>query len=91
MVENNINYIRYIKNPTEKVQLYVINEEPDFIASIENPTELVQLTVVQKHAFYFSLIKNPTERVINFYFDKLNDIDFVKNEIKKLEQDALKN
>jgi hypothetical protein len=41
-VEQDGYLIRYIQNPTEKVQLVAVKVDPRFIQHIQNPTEKVK-------------------------------------------------
>lgn len=52
-----------MKNPSEKVQLAAVNQNPDAILHIENPSEEVQLAAVQQNGNYIQTISNPSERV----------------------------
>jgi hypothetical protein len=71
-VKENPFSIRYIQNPSERVQLMTVKENPFSIYYIENPSERVQLTAVEsKNHSWLSepgwvkkYIKNPTEKVI---------------------------
>ena len=55
--------IKYIKNPTEAVQLKAVESRGLCIKYIENPTEAVQLKVVSNIGHYIKHIKNPSEAV----------------------------
>lgn len=55
--------IRFIKNPTEKVQLEAVNENVKVARFIDNPTEKVQLVVINEHSFAIQCIKNPSEKI----------------------------
>jgi hypothetical protein len=55
--------IKFMKNPSEKVQLAAVNQNEDAIMYIENPSEAVQLAVVSLDSNLIRYIKNPTEEV----------------------------
>jgi len=56
--------IQFIDNPSEEVQLAVVQKNPNSIKYIQNPTEEVQLVAVKKNYRAINFIENPTEKVI---------------------------
>ena len=63
MVKCNTDTFDYIQNPSEVVQLTVIDADPGKIAYIENPSENVQLVAITHVPYLIRSIKNPTEAV----------------------------
>ena len=61
-VRNNRSAIKYIKNPSEQVQLEAIRNGAD-IKYIEEPFEKVQLEAVRNNGCVIYYINNPSERV----------------------------
>ena len=58
------NLVKFIDNPSEELQLYVITRlGPYSIRFINNPTERVQLIAVGKNPYVINSINNATEKV----------------------------
>jgi len=61
------NFIKYIENPSEDVQLASVQKSPTTIAYIKNPSEQVQLAAVQKYGRTIQIITlkgiEPSEKV----------------------------
>jgi len=55
--------IRYIENPTEKMQWVAVDLYGEAIEHIENPTEEVQLLAVSREGDLIRYIENPSEAV----------------------------
>jgi len=55
--------IRFVLNPSEELQMAVVEDDPDYLAYIHNPTEDVQLEAIESYIYAFQYIKNPTERI----------------------------
>ena len=64
VVKNTGYAIKYINNPTKKMQYYAIKKEPFAIEYVDNPSEEMQLLAVKKSPIVIQYIKNPTEKVI---------------------------
>ena len=54
--------LQYIKNPSEKVQMYAILHSPDNIRYIKNPSEEIQLKAIELNPCDIMHIKNPCEQ-----------------------------
>jgi hypothetical protein len=67
IIANNSNYIEFVDNPSEPVQLAAVSNIPSTIRHIENPSEKVQLAAVKKHGHVIDyIIKKgiiPSEKV----------------------------
>jgi tagatose-1,6-bisphosphate aldolase len=72
-VNKDIYMIEHIKNPSEEIQLKVIDVDAWLIQFINNPSEEVQKKVIEINTDFFELIKNPTDKVKNIYREMLND------------------
>ena len=57
------NAIKYIKNPSEAVQIAAVKYNGPAIQYIENPSEAVQIAAVKKNGLAIQYIKNPSEAV----------------------------
>ena len=66
--------IKYIKDPTEEMQLEAVKEEPFAILYIKEPSEEVQLEAVKREYLAIDFIKNPTEKVQEFVREKESGI-----------------
>ena len=55
--------LKFIDNPSEELQLDVINENPRYIRYIKNSTEKIQLMVAEKDPLSILGVNNPTEKV----------------------------
>jgi hypothetical protein len=62
-VYNKAELIRFIDNPSEKVQLLAVDQDGYLIRYIQNPTEDVQLMAVNENPYTIQLIQNPSQRV----------------------------
>ena len=62
-VYNKGELIRFIPNPSEKVQLAAVERTPLSIRYIKNPSEKVQLAAVKEWSYSILYIKNPSEKV----------------------------
>ena len=63
MVEKDPFSIRYIKNPSEDVQLAAVKQDVDVIEYIQNPSEKVQLAAIKQGFWAIKYIRNPSEKV----------------------------
>jgi len=71
-------YIVYIENPPEHIQLEAVNINPFVLTNIKNPTPLVELTAVRKDGFALRFVKNQTtEIVIAAIRQNVNAKDFI--------------
>jgi hypothetical protein len=61
IVNKNGNLIKYIKNPTENIQLAAVINKVLAIQYIDNPTEATQLYSINQSAFASRFINKPTE------------------------------
>ena len=61
--DENVSAIKYIKNPSEAVQMAAVNQNGHTIQYIKNPTEAVQMTAVNKNGLTIKHIPNPGEAV----------------------------
>ena len=65
--ENNMlsgyDVIKYIKNPSEAVQLAAVKHNGYIINYIKNPSEDVQLAAIKRYGHHIQYIKNPSEAV----------------------------
>jgi hypothetical protein len=57
------NYIKYLADPSEAVQLAAVRNHGECIRYIENPSEAVQLLAVKQNSGYIEYISNPSEAV----------------------------
>ena len=57
------NYIKYIENPSEQVQLVAVQEDGHSIQYIQNPSEQAQLAAVNQNGNSIQFIQNPSEQV----------------------------
>jgi hypothetical protein len=57
------NTIRFIKDPSETVQLEAVRQNGDAIQFIEDPSEAVQLEAVRRNGSAIQFIKDPSEAV----------------------------
>jgi hypothetical protein len=61
--DENVSAIKYIKNPSEAVQMAAVNQNGHTIQYIKNPTEAVQMAAVNKNGLTIKHIPNPGEAV----------------------------
>jgi hypothetical protein len=54
-------YIKYVKNPSEKLQIIAITNEPFCLKLIKNPTEKIKELAVSKNGLNIQHCKNPSE------------------------------
>lgn len=62
IAENPYN-IKYIYNPSKKVQLAAVRRDGGTLSRIDNPSEKVQLTAVKHNGYVIQYIHNPSEKV----------------------------
>jgi len=78
-VKEDFNNIKYIDNPSEKVQLEFVREYPQFLDIIIEkgiiPSEQVQLEAVKRNLWAIKYINNPSEQV---------QLEAVKQNIKSI-------
>jgi len=65
VVERYAEWIKYIENPHQSVQLLAIKGSGANIQYIKNPTEALQLLAVKQKGAYFKYIKKPYPSVKN--------------------------
>jgi len=83
---------RYIKNPTEKVQLFVVQKDGEAIKYIDNPTEKAQLVAVTEDGNAIRYIKNPSEEVQLAAVTRRGiAIEFIDNPSEQVQLAAFKN
>lgn len=70
-IEQGGEYIRFVSNPPEELQLKIVEKEPLHIYYIKNPSEKVQLAAIRKNPEAIQNIENPTEKV-QLEFEKLD-------------------
>jgi len=73
-VKENPDNIKYIKNPSQEVQLAALRRKPQIIQFIAFPSEKFQLYVVRLSPGYIRYINEPTDNVIIEAFKKDNSI-----------------
>ena len=56
LIKNKPNFIGYIDNPSEEVQLAAVNGTGSLIQNIKNPSEQVQLSAVQQNGNFIKYI-----------------------------------
>lgn len=89
-VQDNGCYIRYIKEPIEKVKLEAIKQNGYVIQYIENPTKEMQLLAVKDRGNNIKYIKEPSEEV---QLEAVKDgyaIQYIKNPSERVLQEALR-
>lgn len=55
--------ITAVENPSEKMQLAAVRQNPDLVSVLDNPTEEVQLAAVRQKADCLLQLREPTEKV----------------------------
>ena len=55
--------IKYIKNPSEEIQIEAVRKNGYAIRFIKNPSEEIQIEAVKENGYAIEYIKNPTEKV----------------------------
>lgn len=65
-VKRDPNSIKYITNPSERVQLMAVNQSIYAIQDIENPTENVKSLAVKRDAYSINCIKDPSKDLLIF-------------------------
>jgi hypothetical protein len=60
-------YIKFINNPSEKVQLAAVRNNEDALRFINKPSEQVQLVAVSQNKTAIDYISNPPEKVRQLY------------------------
>jgi hypothetical protein len=91
-VKKNGTNIKYIQNPTDKVQIYVLEKNQLYIQYIKNPTPKVQMYIVKVHPSYINSLKNPTDEVQDYILDNHPRlIKDIKNPNEKVKQYLLGN
>lgn len=61
--KKNKNFIEFIKNPSEKIQLSAVEYNGDLIAYIKNPSKKVELAAFNNNPMTIQFIKNPSEEM----------------------------
>ena len=77
-VKNEKDAIKFIENPTIKVEQYVISNDYRLIARIKNPSEKIQKEALNRNLNAINYIKNPSEKIQKYFidnFEKLEDKD----------------
>lgn len=84
--------IRYIKNPSEEVQLIAVKGYGQAIEDIKDPSEIVQLEAVKKYSFAINYIKNPSELVqLESIKEDIYLIEYIKNPSELVQLEVVKN
>lgn len=84
--------IKYITNPTKRVQLAAVKENCNAIEYIENPVEEVQLLAVKENGHLIAHISNPSETVQLAAINQAsNSIESIKNPTVTVLNTALTN
>lgn len=63
LLDKNENYIGYINNPSEEMQIKAIQKNGYAIKYINNPSKKVQLLAVKNSPYFIQYIKNPSEEI----------------------------
>ena len=83
--------LRYIKKPSEAVQLLAIGYYPHEIEYIKNPSKKVQLKAVQEDPSSIEYIKNPSEEVqLKAIQGDSFSIEYIKNPSEIVQFEAIK-
>ena len=72
--------IRFIKNPSEVVQLTAVKQDGYALQFITNPSEVVQLEAVKQDVCAIQFIENPSEAVLESYLFNDGDVSLLKEE-----------
>jgi TPR repeat protein len=84
-------YIKYINNPSEKVQLWAVNQSASALAYIKNPTEKVQLEAVKKGGSSLSYVKKSSEKVqLEAVRHSANALKYINKPSEKVQIEAVK-
>lgn len=91
IIGNDVENIKYIKNPTDKMIDAVCNKNAYFLRYIDEISEKNQLMIINKNPVYAKYIKNPTENIQlklvkldGYYFNLLkNPTENVRKEFEK--------
>jgi hypothetical protein len=84
-------FIEYIENPTEEMQLIAIKNDIH-ISMIENPTEKVQMEAIKKDIHTIEFIEEPTEEMMLFVLNEdISFFDTITNKTEKVIKELLKN
>ncbi len=92
MVQHKPSNIKYIKDPSEAVQLAAIEySRGDAMRYIKNPTEKAQLAAVKIYGRYIAYIKNPSEAVKLAAVKNTGDaIEYIENPSEAVQLAAVK-
>ena len=71
-IEKNAYYIRYVENPSIKMQLCAVRINPFSINSIAAPAKEVQMNAVRENYYTISSIKNPDKEVLTLAQEQIS-------------------
>ena len=83
--------IKYIKNPSEAVQLAAVTENGNSIGFLKNPSEAVQVAAMNENIYAIQYIKNPKEflQLLAVNHDGFC-IQYIKNPSEQIQLEAVK-
>ena len=91
LVKKNSNYIMFIPNPSEEVQLEAIKKNGAAMRYIPNPSEEFQLKAVKQNGYAIKYIPNPSEK---FQLEAVKEsgfaIQFIQNPSEEVQLEAVK-
>ena len=81
-----------IKNPTEKIQVFALCLDGEYLKNIKNPSEDLQLFAVESDGYAIEHIKNPSEKIqlAAVEGDYPESIQYIKNPSEKVQLAAIK-
>ncbi len=83
--------IKYIDNPSENVQRYVVGNDPKSIKYIKKPLKQIQLIAVKKDGTAIEFIDNPSEPVqLAAVEESGNAIKYIKKPSERVQLAAVK-
>ena len=89
--ENLKNALPYIKDPSDSLQLMMVEKIPEIISSLENPPLKVQLWILENAPVLFSTIKNQKEDAQLAAIKYLNQPEkSIKNPTEKVQLELIK-
>ena len=91
IVKENPDFIQYIDNPSEKIQMLAVRIDGLAIQFIKNPTTETKLEAIKNDGYAIQFIKDPTEEMqILAVQQNGNVIKFIKNPSEKIQEEAIK-
>lgn len=91
IIPSDVEFIKYIKNPSEEGQKKAIDIDIFAIQYIKKPTQTIQKYAINKDILGLCFIKNPSKEIQMYAIDKnWKAIYYIKNPSEKIQMYAIK-